>query len=384
MQKIIEWYLKFYPTSGVPLKRRIAIHITYWVVWGLFYVLSFIAPSSIEHKLIITLFLIIQGTTFFYGITYFASPNLLSANRFVLGILVLIILYCLNYIVNLEYYDLVLKYTLFTKNGNGYKYAQMYVQKGLWGMFNPQNVFYEIQKVLGVVALPFLLKFSRVITEYSMRVAKLNKEKTDLEIDFLRTQLNPHFLLNSLNNIYSQVVSKDETAGDSIVVLSDLMKYILYHSGELLVDLDREIHFLRDYVDLERLRGSRYLKIQFSQEGEMKGYNIAPLILINYVENAFKHGGVRDGEVSLIDIDIKFINETLFFKIENDYVEKMDGSKKTKEGGVGIANTRRRLKLLYPNKHSLTITKEHNKFLVEIMIKLVKESPLSKTKRIIY
>jgi two-component system, LytTR family, sensor kinase len=370
MQKFLEWFLKFYPPSGVPLKRRIAIHITYWVVWGLFTIVSFIAPSSIEHKLIITAFLMLQGIIVFYGITYFAFPNLLSSKRFILGILVLGMLYFLDYVVRLGYYNLVLEYVLLTKNGNGYKYAQMYVQKGLWGIFSPQNIFYEIQVVLSAVALPFLLKFSRV---YSVRVARLLKEKADLEIDFLRTQLNPHFLLNSLNNIYSQIISKDETAGDSVIVLSDLMKYILYNSGEVVVDIEREVHFLRNYVDLEKLKGSRYLKIQFSQEGEMKGYNIAPLILINYVENAFKHGGSREGEVSLIDIDVNFINEKLFFRIENDFVEKTDGGKKTKEGGIGIANTRKRLELLYPNRHSLIIKKENNKFLVELWVVLKKE-----------
>jgi two-component system, LytTR family, sensor kinase len=221
--------------------------------------------------------------------------------------------------------------------------------------------------VLSAVTVPFLIKFSRV---YSVRVARLSKEKADLEIDFLRTQLNPHFLLNSLNNIYSQVISKDEAAGDSIVVLSDLMKYILYNSGEAVVDLEREIHFLRNYVDLEKLKGSRYLKIQFAQEGEMKGYNIAPLILISYIENAFKHGGSREGKVSLIDISIKFINGTLFFRIENDFVERIEKGEKTKEGGIGIANTRKRLELLYPKRHDLTMKTQNNKFLAELMVKL--------------
>jgi two-component system, LytTR family, sensor kinase len=374
MQKFVEWYLDFYPPYGTPLKRRIAIHVTYWVVWGLFSLEVFIASSSIENRLIITASLLIQGIILFYGCAYFAFPCLFSAKWF-WGILLLITLYCLNYTMELGFYHLVLKYTLYSKNSNNYNYAYRYVQRGLRGLFSPQNIFYEIYIIMGVVTLPFLLKLSRVTTAYSMKVIKLTKEKTDLEIDFLRTQLNPHFLLNSLNNIYSQVMSKDETAGNSIILLSDLMKYILYHSGEILVDLEREIHFLRDYINLEKLRGSRFLKIQFSQDDEekMKGYTIAPLILINYVENAFKHGGVRDGEVSLIDVDIKFIDETLFMRIENDYTEKINKNTKSKEGGVGIANTRKRLQLLYPNRHTLNIKKNDTKFLVEIVIKLIKE-----------
>ncbi|MDZ7896950.1 MAG: histidine kinase [Arcicella sp.] len=375
MQKFIEWYLDFYPPYGTPLKRRIAIHATYWVMWGMFSLIAFIAPISLENKLLMTLFFVLQGVTIYYGTTYFAVPNLLSSKRFILGLLILFIIYCLSYWEKLWLNIFILKNNIYPPNSNSYKYAQTYITKGIWGIFKPQNLTFEIFTTLNIIAFPFMIKLSRVITAYSMKVVKLTKEKTDLEIDFLRTQLNPHFLLNSLNNIYSQIVSGDETAGNSVILLSDLMKYILYHSGELLVDLEREIHFLRDYINLERLRGSKYLDIQFSQTGEeeMKGYNIAPLILINYVENAFKHGGGRDGEVSLIDVNIKFIDETLLVRIENDYVEKINKNMKNKEGGVGIANTRKRLQLLYPNRHTLTIEKNDTKFLVEIVIKLIKE-----------
>jgi two-component system, LytTR family, sensor kinase len=372
MQQILDWYFKFYPTRGVSKSRRIAIHITYWVVWGLFISLSLISQPTLANRLGIAFFTVIQSCIIYYGIAYLVFPNLLSKKRFIIGLLLLFLVYFLYYSQNLVAYIWAIKFNFFIPNSYMYKYAQAYINRGVFGAFKFDNFFFEIYSILNSVVLPFLLKFSRVITNYSLRVERLSKEKADLEIDFLRTQLNPHFLLNSLNNIYSQVICKDETAGDSIVVLSDLMKYILYNSGEAQLDLDREIHFLRDYVDLEKLRGNRYLKIHFSQEGEMRGYNIAPLILINYVENAFKHGGAHEGEIASIDIDIKFIDETLFLRIENDFVEKMDGGNKTKEGGIGIGNTRRRLKLLYPNRHSLIIKKDNNKFLVEIMIKLVR------------
>jgi two-component system, LytTR family, sensor kinase len=237
------------------------------------------------------------------------------------------------------------------------------------GMFTPQNLFFEIFMLLSSVTPPFMIKLSRVITDYSLRVARLTKEKTDLEIDFLRTQLNPHFLLNSLNNIYSQVVTKDEKAADSIISLSDSMKYILYKSSEAMVDLDSEIQFLKNYVDLQKLKGISSMKIRFSQGGEMTEHVIAPLILINFIENAFKHGGGHEAKELSIDIDIKFIKETLFVRIENDFVEKADVSKKV-DGGIGIANTSKRIALLYPNQHNLTIKKENGKFLVELSIKL--------------
>ncbi|PWK23885.1 histidine kinase [Arcicella aurantiaca] len=369
MQKMIEWYLNFYPTSGVPPKRRIVIHLTYWIVWGLFSVLAFIA-QNVEIKVLITCSAVIQGCIIYYGLTYFAVPNLFLKNRFVIGVFFLVIVYSLSYTTNVMAYSYAIKFNLFKPRTFMHGYAQEYIRKGILGLFDVKTFFIELYTILNTIALPFLIKFSRVISDYSMRVARLTKEKTDLEIDFLRTQLNPHFLLNSLNNIYSQVVSKDETAGDSIIVLSDLMKYILYHSGKAVIDLDKEVQFLRNYIDLEKLRGSKSLKIRFSQTGDMQGFRIAPLMLVNYVENAFKHGRVPNGEILLIDIDIKFIDETLYFRIENDFTERHRENHITKEGGIGIANTIKRLVLLYPNRHSLTIHDENNKFLVSLMIKL--------------
>jgi LytS/YehU family sensor histidine kinase len=148
------------------------------------------------------------------------------------------------------------------------------------------------------------------------------------------------------------------------------MKYILYNSGEAWIDLHREVQFLRNYIDLEKLKGNKLQKIRFTQEGNMKGYRIAPLLLVNYVENAFKHGVLTYGEASTITIDMKFKEQTLYFKIENDFITKPIQSNSTQEGGIGIANTIKRLRLLYPNNHWLKIDDQNNKFLVELKIKL--------------
>jgi two-component system, LytTR family, sensor kinase len=366
MQKFVEWYLHFYPPHGTPLKRRIVIHITFWVVWGLFYILSFIAPSSLEHKFIITGYILIQGAIIFYSITYFVFPNLFSSKYFILGILFLIILYCLHYFLSFEFNKLVLKYTLFSKNG--YKYAQTYVGRGLMGIFKPVNIFYEMNQLFSVVALPFMLKLSRVIIAYSMKMIKLTKEKTDLEIDFLRTQLNPHFLLNSLNNIYSNVYGKDQKTEDSVVLLSDLMKYMLYNKSDAMIPLQQEIDFIKQYIELEKLKEHKQLQIDFTVFGNTKDYEIAPLLLINFIENAFKHRDYTAHGVSTVGITVNLNDDIFLFNIKNDHFEKKSESIKAK--GIGIQNTIKRLQILYPNRHWLNINTNNNVFAVDLKIQL--------------
>ncbi len=373
MQKFLDWYLKFYPIEGVSQKRRIFIHITFWIVMLIYNVLIGSPRDRIELTVLRSLLFMLQAIIIFYGVTYLAIPKLLSNKLLFQGLLILFFIYGLNYQLNLVFYYVGLENEYFDRRLPWVKYVISYVDKGFWGMFNPQNIFFEFNSAMLAMGIPFLLKMGRTITKYAMKVEALSGEKTLLEMASLRTKLSPNYLLNSLNNIYNQVENKETPAGKSIVVLSDLMKYVRYNSGEELVDLDSEINFIKDYVDLEKLRGKKHLKIQFLQEGEVTGYKIAPLILINYVENAFKHVESCDEKVSLIDIDIKFINETLYVRIENDFIEKPSSGKKNKESGVGIANIRKRLELLYPRKHSLTINQENNKFLVEIMIKLKKE-----------
>lgn len=370
MKKFLDWYIRFYPLQGVSFGRRVAIHAAFWLFWGLLSILGSISDLTLTNKLIIFSFEILQNATIFYGITYFVIPKLISPKQQVLGILIFMGIYFFFSFQSYGFYILGIKYKLLQEKSFLYHYAQNYVKNGFWGVFTQQNIFFEIYMLLSNSILPFLLKFSRVVSQYYIKAENVSKEKAELEVDFLRTQINPHFFLNALNNIYSQIITKEETAADSVVVLSDLMKYILYNSGTVEVALPKEIKFLRSYIDLEKLKGSRNVKIRFSEEGSFKGYNIAPLILINYVENAFKHGSNNFDKVFLIEIEIKFENGTLFFKIENDFLEDQQVTKNSSDGGIGIVNTKKRLELLYPNRHSLTFKKENNKFTVNVMIQL--------------
>jgi two-component system LytT family sensor kinase len=375
MKKLLDAYIKFYPLSGVSVQRRVAIHIAFWLIWGVLGHLSSVSTLPFLDKVVISISVLIQNATIYYGFTYFAFPKLISKDWW-LGIILVLSVYLIYSLESYVYYSIGLKTKLIVEKSFLYSYAQNYIKNGILGIFWHQNFFFEIYSLINYSILPFLVKFSRVVSQYYIKVEKISKEKAELEVDFLRAQINPHFFLNSLNNIYSQIITKDEAAADSVILLSDLMKYILYNSNIAEVELEKEIRFLRSFVDLEKLKESRNVKIKFSEEGDFTGYGIAPLILVNYVENAFKHGGNSFEEIFLIDIEIQLKNETLYFKIENDYLELEN--KSSKESGIGIENTRKRLELLYPKKHSLKVSKANKKFLVEVEIQLDKFQALSK------
>jgi two-component system, LytTR family, sensor kinase len=370
-QKIFDYYLKLYPIEGASPKRRIAVHLLFWTILLIFQFLVAYTDTSNEVLAMELISFILKAIIIYYGLTYFALPKLFSKNQFAIGIVLVILVYCLNYLHYYGFYAFGINHNYFAVNTNWYKYAQKYVAMGYQGLWKPVNIFFEIEKLITDIGIAFIVKFSRTISKYSVKADALKNENSKIEMAFLRNQLNPHFLLNSLNNIYSQVISQDPGAKHSIAVLSDLMKYIFYNSGETLVDLESEVQFLNDYIDLEKLRGNKYLNIQYTKEGEMVGYKIAPLILINYVENAFKYASSQDGAIANISIHIKFSNEVLIVKIENDFIDKT--VVKSKESGVGIENARKRLALLYPENHGLTNTKESNKFLVEVWLRLQRE-----------
>ena len=187
---------------------------------------------------------------------------------------------------------------------------------------------------------------------YFNRNLQLQKDNLALELDFLRSQLNPHFLFNSLNNIYSMVEETNQEAGDTILKLTDLMRYLLYESNSEQVYLSREVLFLEDYIALEKIRHSDSSKITFESEGSFEDYRIPPFLLVPFVENAFKHGldTIEDGWVK---IRILIEGSQLNFEVSNSKPQRrISGAQK---GGIGLVNLRKRLDIYYPGQHELTI-----------------------------
>lgn len=193
----------------------------------------------------------------------------------------------------------------------------------------------------------------------------LESEKKDMELQFLKSQLNPHFLFNSLNNIYSLAYQKSDKTADAILKLSEIMRYMIYESNDSWADLSREVEYLNSYVELQRLRFKDGAAVEINIQGEIDGQKIVPLILISFVENAFKHGVANDHQ-DPIKINIIANQKILHFSVSN----KKNKTNKDAMGGVGLNNVERRLQLLYPDRYKLNIVNSATHYTTELMLDL--------------
>lgn len=199
-----------------------------------------------------------------------------------------------------------------------------------------------------------LIELTHFANKKEKAAISIEKEKLDTEMKFLKSQINPHFLFNVLNNIYSLTVIKSDKAPDNLMRLSEMLRYMLYDSNDGKVPLQKEIDYLENYINLASLKDSRGLNIKVALDKSQAGLKVAPLLFIPFVENAFKHSKIEDLKNGFINISLKTSKEHLAFSIENSIPDVV--FKKDKLGGIGLTNTKQRLELLYPNKHELNIS----------------------------
>lgn len=192
-------------------------------------------------------------------------------------------------------------------------------------------------------------------------------EKANVELSYLKAQINPHFLFNTLNGIYALAVKKSDDTAGSIVKLSSIMRYVISDANEEFVSLDKEIKYVSDYIDLQKMRLNKNVNVNFVQEGNFIGKRVVPMLFISFIENAFKYG-VSASEESQINITIKLFRTDLTIEIQNT-IHKTH-AKVEDETKIGIENSRRRLEQYYPNSHTLTITEEENRFFVNLLIQV--------------
>lgn len=221
---------------------------------------------------------------------------------------------------------------------------------------------------VSVVVVAFAYRLLLLWFQQEKLRKELENQKLKAELSFLKMQVNPHFLFNALNNIYSlAVMEKSKKTGESIMKLSDLMRYVLYEKEdeENKVSLEKEIRHINSYIDLEKLRHLGDVNINFSIEGSINGKRVAPLLLFPLIENACKHGILTDTQKP-VDIHLKTNDQHLDFTIEN-YINTYE---KDKTGGIGIQNVQKRLELLYGKKYSLDVNQNGEKFIVHLHLPL--------------
>lgn len=209
---------------------------------------------------------------------------------------------------------------------------------------------------------------SRVIQEWlgiEKKKQQIEHEKLATELSFLKSQINPHFLFNTLNNIYSLALVKSDATAGAVLKLSSIMRYVLNETKHNTVPLEKEVQFIKDYIELQKARLTDKVTIQFLVEGKTEQKHIAPLILIPFVENAFKYG-ISTKETSVISFKLQADDNMIDFTCVNNIIA--NDKEQNEQTGIGLKNTKRRLELLYPEKHSLTVSKENNLFIVHLTL----------------
>jgi sensor histidine kinase YesM len=249
------------------------------------------------------------------------------------------------------------------------------VEYVFWKLFHStpgKEFIYEWFYVWNNLRLVIITAIYAVLIRFLISGIESQKQKEALirqqqagELALIRSQVNPHFLFNTINNIYSLVYQKSPEAGPALIKLSSILRYMLYDAGAGLVLLEKEADYLKSFIDLQKLRIKNPGFVKFRIEGDLTGRKIAPMLLISFVENAFRHGSTQ--QTPGISILLDSMPEGLFFEIEN-YVKQGLMSENEKAEKNGIMLIKSRLELIYPGKHKLSITENGTTFKVTLEI----------------
>jgi sensor histidine kinase YesM len=277
-------------------------------------------------------------------------PNYLSKRKYwsyLTGVLSLMIISFLFYIIQARFLDWY------------FKSGDYFLNDRLISL--PYLVFQTIFYLLISTGSKFTLDWFNNLR----LIDELEREKNLSEIKLLKSQISPHFLFNTLNNLYSLVKRKSDAAPDAVLMLSDLMRYMLKENSMEKIELVKEISYVKSYIELQRLRLSNPNIVQSDILIDNATIQISPMLLIPFVENTFKHADITSDD-ALIYFKLELKNEKLFFIVDNMIKDR----NKDETTGVGLKNVRRRLELLYPGNHKLDIQNFENKFHVELELNL--------------
>jgi sensor histidine kinase YesM len=345
---------KFQPTQSWFIKYKI-YHIPFWMVYS--YLLWALTIGSLYEAARELYFSVLWVKGFLYMIfpafavyfnLYFLIPRYLQKGRYIWYILFLALtIVASSYLILSGYY---LSAWLAGKTA-----------KNMWGITFSFNSFFQVVKneplrsTLAAITLGMSIKLTKNWIETQRRQRELEKEKLETELKFLKYQFNPHFLFNSINSIFFLIHKNPDMASDSLAKFSELLRHQLYECNDELIPLTKEISYLENFIELEKLRQSPDLVVSFNVDGDFPEHlGVAPFILMTFVENAFKHVSRGKGEPNSISIALNVNGQHLDFNVSNTTSHEQL-HEIVKYSGIGLKNVQRRLDLVYPNQYTLRI-----------------------------
>ncbi|MFA6126286.1 MAG: histidine kinase [Bacteroidales bacterium] len=230
------------------------------------------------------------------------------------------------------------------------------------------NWFSSFTNIYLVVAVVSVIKLFKISLQQQENARELDQQKIEAELKFLKSQVHPHFLFNTLNNLYALTLDKSDKAPEIVLKLSDLLNYMLYECNEPYVLVTKEIQMINNYLSLERIRYGDHLDLEFQVTGEITGKRLAPMLLLPFVENAFKHGVSKLRKNATIRIALDIIGNSMIFSVRNTRSFLPDNDISGYTEGIGLKNVKRRLELLYPDEHHLNVVQTKSEFSIHLKI----------------
>lgn len=360
---------------------RVRRHLLFWTAWCTYYIITFMIPThwipawnldsprphiekygaglAVVRILLSAVLIVTVHAILVYGILYFILPRYLSKTRNWVFTSALLLLFVCS-IAFINYFNFVFSLWISTRKGYFTAMPEFEFIAPVW----IRHILINYPTIIGLALSIKLLKNWYIKQQETVQ---LTREKINAELQLLKAQVHPHFLFNTLNNIYSFILNGSPRAPEMIKKLSSLLHYILHECDRPLVPLSKELSLLQDYMTLEKIRYGDKLGMNLHIQGNAEGKMVSPLLLIPFVENSFKHGTSRMLSHPWVRLDIHIEEYSLEFKISNNKPEKISDAAQKK--GIGLSNVKKRLQLLYPGTHSLLISENEMSF--DVILKII-------------
>ena len=327
-------------------------HVFFWMlVFGVWFFLRVDDYSTESTAFNVTLIKVVELATMIYITNYVLIPQLLYKKKYVWFAIIFFAMIFFSSLLKMNILGrLINSPQLINWSAN--------LKKSLY-----DNIIPHFFLVIAGAAVKLMLDYGKL----QQRMIETAKEKAVAELDFLKSQINPHFVFNSLNSIYFLINKENAAARGALHKFSEMLRYQLYEMNDDKIPIEKEILYLNDYMDLQQLRKDEKYTVQFNCAPAVNGFSIEPLLLVPFVENAFKHISHFNTAVNFVKVDMSLVKGIFIFLVANS---KEDLPPTGKREGIGLQNVKRRLELLYPGRYELKIENNPTTFIIQLNLQL--------------
>jgi two-component system, LytTR family, sensor kinase len=343
------------PFSGI---KRIGLHLTFWILYVLYHTFLFgYMRQDFLHPLKYELYDLPVKILASYFVAYLLIPRFLFKRKiWTFAVFLALSLLTASFLQRLFHSQIIGRFIEPEQ-----VYFTMYPTTAL--------VFKTVISIYPIVVVVALIKIVKHWYEQDRKHQDMYKEKIEAELSYLKSQIHPHFLFNTLNSLYALTLKKSDQASKVVLKLSQLLHYLLYDSNKQTVPLEKELELIENYISLEKIRFGNRLKLSYNFSGNLQGLEIAPLLLLPFVENSFKHGASRQPEEVWVDIQLVVEEDSLRLKISNSK-EAAPQSVENANEGIGLQNVMRRLELIYgAENYHIQMEDKEDRYTVDLLLK---------------